>query len=370
MNRVELRVNLTERSYPIVVTSNELDEVGDFVRQRSAAKQALVVCDTNTERSFGPRVVQSLTRSSFVASSVVLPPGEETKSLELAQRLYARLIEIAADRRTLVIALGGGVIGDLTGFVAATYARGVPLLQIPTSLLAQVDSSVGGKVGVNFHGTDGRIVKNMIGAFHQPVGVFIDTETLQTLPLRELCAGLAEVVKYGVILDADFFGFLEQSADAILRLEPAAVRHVVATCCQLKARIVEEDERETGERRTILNYGHTFAHAIEAVTRELRHGEAVAIGMIAASRLAERVGRVKSEVTSRQLTLVRRFDLPVQAPGLDLQALLSALQHDKKARHGRLRFVLPNRIGEVEVVDDVPAAEVAAVVGQLVAAET
>jgi 3-dehydroquinate synthase len=353
VQRTEIQVNLGERSYPIVVTSGELAGVGAFARSRAQGTQAAIVCDENTRRPLAETVAKSLTDAGFSAVIASVAPGEETKSLDAAATLYERLIDMAADRRTLVVAVGGGVVGDLAGFVAATYARGVPFLQVPTSLLAQVDSSVGGKVGVNFHTPDGRITKNMIGAFHQPVGVFIDTESLRSLPAAELRAGLAEVVKYGVILDADFFASLESNADSILRLDTAAMRHVVARCCRLKADVVEADEREVADRRAILNYGHTFAHAIESVTRAYRHGEAVAIGMIAASRLAERLGRVTPDVTERQRRLLERFGLPTQSPGLDRAALVAAMRPDKKAQAGRLRFVLPRRIGEVELVPDV-----------------
>ncbi len=364
MQRTELLVSLGERSYPIVVTSGELDCVGESARTRSRGTQAIVVCDENTRRPFAEAVAKSLGSVGFAAATMSLAPGEQSKSLESAATIYERLIELAADRQTLVVAVGGGVVGDLAGFAAATYSRGVPFLQVPTSLLAQVDSSVGGKVGVNFHAADGRIAKNMIGAFHQPVGVFIDTETLRSLPDAELRAGLAEVVKYGVILDAEFFAFLEANVDAIRALDPAATRHVVARCCRLKADVVEADEREVTDRRAILNYGHTFAHAIEAGTRQFRHGEAVAIGMVAASRLAERLGRVPSDVTERQIQLLRRFGLPIAAPGLDADRLFDAMRHDKKTVAGRLRFILPRRIGDVDLVSGVEAAIVREVVQQ------
>jgi 3-dehydroquinate synthase len=294
-----------------------------------------------------------------------MPAGEPTKSLQMADRLFEQLIDLAADRQTLVVAVGGGVIGDLAGFAAATYSRGIPFLQVPTSLLAQVDSSVGGKVGINYRKPNGPIFKNMIGAFHQPVGVFIDTETLRSLPADELRAGLAEVVKYGVIMDADFFTFLESNASPILALEPDAIRYVVARCCRLKADVVEADEREVTDRRAILNYGHTFAHAIEAVTGRYRHGEAVAIGMIAASRLAERLGRLPGDDTARQARLLEKFGLPVRTESLDAAALLDAMQHDKKTRDGKVRFVLPNRIGAVELVSAVDAADIRAIVMQM-----
>jgi 3-dehydroquinate synthase len=363
---IEIPVNLGERSYPILVTSGELGRVGELARRRTAGSQALIVCDERTERPLGTTVGQSLISQGFSPTVISLPRGEQTKSLQSAAQVYEKLIGMKADRRTLVVAVGGGVIGDLAGFVAATYARGVPFLQVPTSLVAQVDSSVGGKVGVNYHTADGRIIKNMIGAFYQPVGVFIDSETLRTLPAAELRAGLAEVVKYGVILDAELFAFLESSVQSILALEPDAIRQVVARSCRLKADVVEADERELTERRAILNYGHTFAHAIEAVSREYRHGEAVAIGMAAASRLAERLGRVPADVTERQVRLLERFGLPAAAPGLDTGELLDAMQYDKKARGGRLRFVLPRRIGEVEPVGDVQPAAVQAVLEEMV----
>ncbi len=352
MQREEIQVNLGERSYPILVTSGELMGIGQFARSRCRGTRTLVVCDGNTA-AISATVSASLNQAGFVCVTVSLAPGESSKSMANATTLFDALIRMAADRQTLVVAVGGGVIGDLAGFVAATYARGVPFLQVPTSLLAQVDSSVGGKVGINHATPDGRVVKNMIGAFHQPAGVYIDTDTLRTLPPLELRAGLAEVVKCGVILDEEFFAFLESNADAVLALEPAATRHVVARCCRLKADVVEADERETTDRRAILNYGHTFAHAIEAISRDYRHGEAVAIGMVAASRLAERLGRVPPAVTERQVRLLERFGLPTHARNLDPAGLLEAMQHDKKMQAGQLRFVLPRGLGKVELVSRV-----------------
>lgn len=361
--RLQIQVCLGERSYPIIITSGELNGVGEFARAQAVATKALVVADHNTQRPYSETVRSSLSREGFEVAEVMVPPGEETKSLRWAGRLYDRLIEMAADRQTLVVPVGGGVVGDLAGFVAATFARGLPMLQVPTSLLAQIDSSVGGKVGVNHHAADGRITKNMIGAFHQPLGVFIDTETLRTLPPDELRAGLAEAVKYGVILDAELFGFLESNVEAILALGAGAASHVVARSCRLKADVVEADEREVSDYRAILNYGHTFAHAIEAVTPDFRHGEAVAMGMVAASRLAELLGRVSTDVTERQIQLLRGFGLPTDLPPLDAESMLQAMIRDKKTRAGRLRLVLPKRIGEVELVKDVDVGAVRAVLG-------
>jgi 3-dehydroquinate synthase len=262
----------------------------------------------------------------------------------------------------LVVAVGGGVMGDLAGFVAATYARGLPLLMVPTTLLAMVDSSVGGKVGVNL-----RQAKNLIGAFHQPVGVWIDTATLATLPDREYRSGLAEVVKYGVILDAEFFAYLEMHADAILERDPLMVRYIIGRCCRLKADVVERDEREETGLRMVLNYGHTFAHAFETVGGygTWLHGEAVAAGMACASALAEKQGLISAEVTQRQVRLLRRFGLPTAPEAWPIDNLIEAMRSDKKSLDGRLRFVLPRRLGEVALVDQVSDGAVRGVLQEI-----
>ncbi len=316
-------------------------------------RSALVVTDDNLAAMAGP-FAEALTALGIASTIEVVPSGEGSKSLARASALYDRLVERKADRHTCVVALGGGVVGDLAGFVAATYARGLPLLMIPTSLLAQVDSSVGGKVGVNHPGA-----KNIIGAFHQPSGVWIDPGSLATLPSRELRCGLAEVVKYGVILDADFFGFLEDRAGAILDRDPAAIARVIARSCELKAEVVSKDEREETGLRAVLNFGHTVGHAIEAVAGydgAYRHGEAVAVGMVAEARLAERLGRAEGGVAARIEGLLARFGLPTAAPGLDAAALVEAMGRDKKNRGGQIRFVLPGEIGRVEMAEATPAA--------------
>jgi 3-dehydroquinate synthase len=270
--------------------------------------------------------------------------------------VYDALAALPADRTTPVVAVGGGVTGDLIGYAAATYNRGLPLVAVPTTLLAMVDSSVGGKVGINHPAG-----KNLIGAFHQPAGVWIDAAFLDTLSAREYASGLGEVVKYGVILDAEFFAFLEANVTAILARETTAVTHVVTRCCRLKADVVELDEREETGLRAKLNYGHTFAHAYETVAGygTWLHGEAVSAGMVAASRLAERLGRIPASVTARQRTLLAAFGLPTEPlPEWDIDALLDVMRRDKKAVNGELRFVLPSRLGEVEVVEGVPEATV------------
>jgi 3-dehydroquinate synthase len=283
------------------------------------------------------------------------PAGESQKSLASASRLYDALADLHADRTTLIVALGGGVIGDLTGFVAATFNRGLRLFMVPTTLLAMVDSAVGGKVGVN-HAR----AKNLIGAFHQPAGVWMDTALLATLPDREYRSGLAEVVKYGVILDAELFTYLELNAQAILHREPEAVRHIVARCCQLKAGIVQQDEREEKGLRVILNYGHTFAHAFETVAGygSWLHGEAVAAGMACAARLAVQRGLISTEVALRQDRLLARFSLPVAPGHWPVDELLTVMLNDKKSLNGRLRLVLPCRLGHVALFNDIPESEV------------
>ncbi|OPZ87990.1 MAG: 3-dehydroquinate synthase [bacterium ADurb.Bin429] len=279
-----------------------------------------------------------------------MPAGERYKSLQTAGRLYGDLIQRKVDRKAVIVALGGGVIGDLAGFVAATYERGIRFAQVPTTLLAQVDSSVGGKVGVNHP-----LGKNMIGAFLQPQGVFIDPRTLDTLALRELRSGIAEVVKYGVIADSDFFGFLESHVDEILRRDPLAITHIIRRSCQIKARVVEQDEREAN-LRAILNYGHTTAHAVETYTAYERytHGEAVGVGMVVAARIAHALGMLKAEPVHRITRLLERFGLPTHLPKADPGVLMSLMDTDKKAVAGQVRFVLPTRIGDVQLVDNVP----------------
>jgi len=354
MQPTTLRVNLGPRSYDIAIVHDAMDEIGAFIRQRSKGSSALVVADRNVATA-AMEIVDAIMAHGICARLVMLPPGEGQKALEVAASLFDELIDLPADRKTLVIAVGGGVIGDLAGFVAATYARGIPLLMAPTTLLAMVDSSVGGKVAVNHPKA-----KNMIGVFHQPVGVWIDTALLSTLPDREYRSGLAEVVKYGVILDPEFFAFLEANAGRILERDAEAVRHIVRRSCELKADVVEKDEREETGLRAVLNYGHTFAHAFETAGGygAWLHGEAVAAGMVCASRLAERLGMIPREVSERQIRLLNAFSLPTTTPTWDEQQLLTTMRADKKSVAGKLRFILPTRLGEVKLVDGVAEEEV------------
>jgi 3-dehydroquinate synthase len=352
-----LTVELGPRSYEIEVLSGGIETFGAFARHAlarswtgSSCRAAMIVTDRHlAELSIPAPFRAALESAGILAETAIVPPGESSKSLEQAERLYDELASRGADRHTLIVALGGGVVGDLAGFVAATYTRGLPLIMVPTSLLAQVDSSVGGKVGINHPHA-----KNLIGAFYQPLGVWIDTQTLVTLPDRDFRSGLAEVVKYGVIASEPFFSFLEKNAGAIVARAPGVIEQIVLQSCRIKARVVALDEREEGEHRAMLNFGHTIGHAIEAAAGyegRFQHGEAVAIGMIAESRLAQRLGWISSEVVDRQARLLERFGLPVSAPGLDLLKLKHAMGRDKKNRLGKIRFVLPRSIGTVELTD-------------------
>ncbi len=351
-----VRVNLGPRSYDIALASGQVEAIGAFARERvPQSRLALIACDNHT-MPHAKTVQASLEQCGFQTRIAAVPAGEESKTLTQASDYYDALYQLAADRQTLVVAVGGGVVGDLAGFVAATYNRGLPLLMVPTTLLAMVDSSVGGKTGVN-HPKG----KNLIGAFHQPVGVWIDTAFLDTLPVREFASGLAEVVKYGVILDAEFFEYLEANAAAILARQPEAIRHIVSRSCRLKADVVEKDEREETGLRAVLNYGHTFAHAFETVGGYggWLHGEAVAAGMICASRLAERRGLIDPELTRRQRDLLTAFGLPTaRKPEWSIDDLIAAMRRDKKAAAGELRFILPTRLGEVRLFGDIPEAQV------------
>lgn len=355
---VNVRVDLRERGYDIVIGSGNRAETGLLVGRVCKLTHAVVITDANVEQPHAQAVAESLAEAGAAVDLAVVPAGETSKSVEMADQLWRQLLDLGTDRKSVVVAVGGGVVGDLAGFVAASYARGLAFFQVPTTLLAQVDSSVGGKVGINLPGA-----KNMVGAFWQPLGVLIDTDILATLPEREFRAGLAEVVKYGVILDAEFFDYLEQHVAAIEERRPDVLRQIVARCCRLKADVVQADEREETGQRAVLNYGHTFAHAIEATAGygEWLHGEAVAIGMLCASRLAERLGRVDDRFTQRQFELLTALRLPVKMPVIAHDRLLAAIERDKKVEHGRLRFVLPTKMGHVELVDGVDPAAVRAV---------
>lgn len=352
-----VRVNLGPRSYDLEIGAGIFDRLGQFLARRCQARHAVLITDTNVQEPHATAAAEGLGQKLDKVDLIALEPGEASKSVEMASGLWNGMLELGADRKTVVVAVGGGVVGDLAGFVAATYARGIGFFQVPTTLLAQVDSSVGGKVGIDLPAA-----KNMVGAFLQPLGVLIDTGVLATLPDREYLAGFGEVVKYGVILDAQLFDDLEANVTQLRARDPATLARIVARCCRLKADVVEQDEREETGLRAILNYGHTFGHALETLTGygTYLHGEAVAIGMLCASRLAERLGRVDAQFTARQHGLLKSLGLPIDLPDLDPEQVLATMLHDKKTEHGRLRIVLPTRMGHVELVGDVAAADVRA----------
>ena len=350
-----VHVNLGPRSYDIEIGSGNLLNACRFVDSEQDDSHALIVTDENVETAYAEPLAGALTEQGCEVATLIVEPGEPSKSVDVAIELWERLLDEGADRKSTVVAVGGGVIGDLAGFIAATFASGLAFVQVPTTLLAQVDSSVGGKVGINLPGA-----KNMVGAFWQPRGVLIDVASLATLPDREFRAGLAEVVKYGVIQDAEFFAYLEEHVEAINHRNPAVLTHIVQRCCRLKADVVEKDEREETGLRAILNYGHTFCHAFEAATgyEALLHGEGVAIGMLCASRLAERMGRVDAAFTKRQYDLLTAFGLPTAVPEVSHEELIELMYHDKKVERGKLRFVLPTRMGHVEVVRGVETDDI------------
>ncbi len=347
---LELPVDLAERSYVIHIGSGLLPQMGELLRTRFAnAKHAVLVADANIE-SISGNLANLLEQADWRITPFSVPSGETSKSVAELSRLWTEMLADRTDRGSLVIAVGGGVVGDLAGFAAATFARGLDLVQVPTTLLSQVDSSVGGKTGINLPGA-----KNIVGAFWQPSLVVIDTATLSSLPTREFVSGLAEVVKYGVILLPELFSYLESNPKAVLKKEREAITHIVSESCRAKAKVVQEDERETSGLRAILNYGHTFAHALESVCGygKLLHGEAVSIGMHMAGLLAAELGRVSGDFVQRQEALLKRLGLPTRFNDAEPEDLWSAMQHDKKVQHGKLRFILPTEFGHVELVPDI-----------------
>ena len=343
-----LHIDLGERSYPILIGPGLLHDAA-VVGGSVAARDVLVVTNTTVAPLYLAHLERSLEGKRV--ASVALPDGEQFKTLETLARVFDALVERRLNRDACVIALGGGVVGDMAGFAAACYQRGVDYVQVPTTLLAQVDSSVGGKTGVNHPGG-----KNLIGAFHQPRAVVADTNTLKTLPPREFRAGLAEVIKYGLIADAAFLGWIEANLDALLRLDGAALAHAIRRSCEIKAEIVAEDEHEHG-RRALLNLGHTFGHAIETATGygEWLHGEAVGTGMLMAADLSHRLGWIEAADVGRIRALLERAGLPVVTPPIGAARALELMGMDKKVLAGRIRLVLMRRVGDGVVAGDYPA---------------
>ena len=351
-----VEVPLGARTYPIHIGPALLGQLAAQCRALNLGDKCAIISDRNVARRYARICVSNLKQSGFQPALITVAPGETAKSLKVAQSCYDALSKHRLERKSFIVALGGGVVGDLAGFVAATYLRGIPLVQVPTTLLAQVDSSVGGKVGVNL-----KAGKNLVGAFYQPRLVLCDLDTLRTLPPREFRAGLAEVIKYGIIYDATLFEQFERDMDRILAQDPAVLEPIIARCCEIKAYVVSEDETEAG-LRAILNFGHTIGHAIEAISgyRKYLHGEAISIGQVAAARLsAMHLGLPKSDA-ERITALFKRAGLPtrIKLSRQKLAQLHKAMSLDKKVVAGDMKFVLAERIGKVQWGECVPLASI------------
>ncbi len=340
-----ITVGLGERSYKIFFGQDVLKEVGACCRNKQGGNTVAVVTNPVVGAYYLEPVKAALAQAGFDAHVVEIPDGEEYKSFATLQSIYDRLIEYGLDRSSLIVALGGGVVGDVAGFAAATYLRGIPFVQVPTTLLAQVDSSVGGKTGINHEKG-----KNLIGAFYQPGLVLIDIATLDTLPEREYLSGLAEVAKYGVALDSSLFDYMAANADKLLARDRESLLHIIKRSCSIKAAIVEKDEKEAG-LRAVLNYGHTVGHAVETLTcyRKYTHGEAVAIGMAQAAKVSESLGLAARGETERIISLIKALHLPVELPSFGEAAFTEALLHDKKVREGGINFVCNRGIGNFHI---------------------
>ena len=340
-----VRVNLGDRSYLILIKSSLLNESGEIIFSSNVGKNAVVITNTTVGPLYLAPLLKSLEEALFHVDVITIPDGEQHKTLFWMEQIYDQLLSFDLDRNSPVIALGGGVIGDIAGFAAATYLRGLPLVQIPTTLLSQVDSSVGGKTGVNL--PQG---KNMVGAFYQPRTVLIDPLVLRTLDTRELRSGLAEVIKYSIISDQKFFSYLQSNIDRALKLDQSVLPAIIKTCCTIKAAITSQDEREGGIR-AVLNFGHTIGHAIETLTqyREYSHGEAVSIGMAAAAKLSAAWGYSSADDCRQLITLLEAAGLPTRLPAFPASDYLQAIQKDKKRAGGNIRMVLMKGIGEVSI---------------------
>lgn len=349
----ELRVGLGERSYPIFIETGCLARIGSDLANRQVGKRYGIVSDDLVAGLYGKRLLLTLQDAGIHAQLFIFPHGEANKTLTTVGDLASQLARAGFDRKDALIALGGGVTGDITGFLASSYMRGIPFVQVPTTLLAQVDSSVGGKTGVDI--PEG---KNLVGAFYQPKVVYIDPSVLKSLDKQEFLSGIAEVIKYGVIRDPSFFEFLEKNREQILRLAPAMLEGMISTCCTIKADVVEQDEREGGLRR-ILNYGHTIGHAVEAASEfTMRHGFAIAIGMVAAAKLSAKKQLLSSADVQRITSLISSYGLPVTIPqSLDREAIKAYLKTDKKVMAGKVFYILPEAIGSTIITDDIANAQ-------------
>lgn len=361
-----VQVPLGDRSYTIHVGNGLLSKIGDHCRRLKLGERCAIITDTNVGPKYADQLVRAFKMAGFVPNVVTVPAGESSKALKVVGECYDQLAMKRLERRSFVVALGGGVVGDLAGFVAATYLRGIAYVQVPTTLLSQVDSSVGGKVGVNL-----KAGKNLVGSFHQPRLVLCDLDTLASLPDREFKSGLAEVVKYGVIKDAELFKRLEKELDKVLKRDPVTLTNLIARCCTIKAEVVGADEFETGGLRAILNWGHTIGHGLEAISgyNEFLHGEAISIGQVAAARLSARMVGLSDKDADRIRDLLQRCGLPValKLPPKKREALFDAMRLDKKVIQGEMKFVLAKGIGEVVTGQRVPDADITAILNQVAA---
>ncbi|MBF0193906.1 MAG: 3-dehydroquinate synthase [Magnetococcales bacterium] len=346
---------LGDRSYDIVIGANLLESLGERLQPLLLGRQICVVSNKTVAPIYLAQVIDSLHSSGFSTVEIILPDGENYKNWEYLAKIFDAFIENSFERSATILALGGGVVGDMSGYAAASLLRGVNFVQVPTTLLSQVDASVGGKTGINHP-----LGKNLIGAFYQPKMVVMDTETLKTLSPRDFSSGLAEVIKYGIIWDADFFSYLEKNMPAILKKDAATLTHLLYTCCSIKADVVAQDERETGTR-ALLNLGHTFGHAIETLAGygNILHGEGVAIGMIMAAQLAQIRGLCDQQTVERIKQLIKNANLPVSAPNhFSPDDYLKAMGRDKKVSAGKIRVILNGKIGQAKIYSDIPHSQI------------
>ncbi|MCX7710142.1 MAG: 3-dehydroquinate synthase [Clostridia bacterium] len=338
---IKLNISLGERSYPIYITA-DFNGLGKCCQSARLKGKVVVITDTNVDKYQSEQCIENLAEAGFEVIKYVIEAGEKNKNLKTVEEIYKFLISQKLDRHSTLMALGGGVVGDITGFAAATFLRGINFVQVPTSLLAQADSSVGGKVGVDLEGS-----KNIVGAFYQPKLVYINVNTLKTLPKRELQSGLAEIVKHGVIRDPDFLDYIDYNIKKIFNFDEDILKFMAKTNCQIKGNVVEQDEKES-DLRAILNFGHTIGHAIESVYNfELLHGECVALGMVAASRLAYHLEMLEEDSVNKIVDVLRKIGLPIKLNGIKVDEVYNQMFHDKKIKDNKLVFVLPKAIGEV-----------------------
>ena len=359
---MNVSVNLGTQSYSVVVEAGALGSVGERLRAVVGGRRAALLTDAGIRRLHGAPVIASLEGAGFLVTVIEVPEGETAKTLAVAEYCWDRLLAAGLDRSSTVLGLGGGAVGDLAGFVAATYMRGLNFVTLPTTILAQVDASVGGKTAI-----DHPKAKNLIGAFHQPRLVIVDPAVVRTLPDREFRSGLAEVVKHGIVLERAYFDEVERDRYRLLGRDLPVLERIIGGSCRLKAAVIERDPEEKSDLRFALNYGHTVGHALEAATGFTRwtHGEAVALGIVAEARLARRLKLADDATVAPQERLLASLGLPVHVGTVDVEAVLGAITHDKKARDGRVPFVLAPRLGEFKVVRDVPPDDVRAVLHEL-----